>query len=289
VHYYQHNIKDFNNSTRHLTRVERCLYRDAIELYYDTEEPLSGNLNRLQRKLLCTTDEEKTALSYILNEFFYLVDDVYCHTRCDFEINKFQSNSTAKSRAGKASADAKKEKREAKAKQKSTGVEHVLNSVEPVIEHNSTNQEPLTINHKPITIKEKKHSQSEIDIDDIFKFWKLTLNKTETAKLTKERKKKILDRLNENYTVEEIKRAITGCTQSAYHMGKNENGKIYDSLELILRSGENLEKFIGYNTTILQVNNNATNQSNANGKQTNGIRRTRTPTTTARIWDNQES
>ena len=51
MHYYSHNIGDFNNSTRHLTRVERSLYRDLIELYYDSEQPLqSVDRAKLARK-----------------------------------------------------------------------------------------------------------------------------------------------------------------------------------------------------------------------------------------------
>ena len=153
MHYYQHNIKDFNNATRHLTRVERCLYRDAIELYYDTEKPLISDLNQLARKLLCLTNDEKDALKYVLSEFFYLVDGFYHHTRCDFEIEKFHNTASAKARAGKASADARRKKKEVKIEQKATGVEQVLDSVKPVLEHNPTNQQPITINHKPTTNK----------------------------------------------------------------------------------------------------------------------------------------
>ena len=60
MHYYSHNIGDFNNSTRHLTRVERSLYRDLIELYYDTEKPLdSMSFDRLAKRVLAKTEEEQ--------------------------------------------------------------------------------------------------------------------------------------------------------------------------------------------------------------------------------------
>ena len=151
MHYYQHNIKDFNNATRHLTRVERCSYRDAIELYYDTESPLTGDFERLSRKLLCVTTEEKDALMYVLNEFFYLVDDEYRHTRCDFEIEKFHNVKTAKAAAGKASAESKRKKRESKKEQNQTEGKHVLNPVDTEHQQSSTNQQPITNNQQPIT------------------------------------------------------------------------------------------------------------------------------------------
>jgi uncharacterized protein YdaU (DUF1376 family) len=124
MHFYPHNIPDFNNATRHLTRVERSVYRDAIEVYYDTESPLpASDFNRLARLLLCTTKEEKEALELVLGEFFTLSDGVYYHSRCDYEIEKYRSNSTAKAKAGKASAEARKNRSK-------SPVEHALNSVE---------------------------------------------------------------------------------------------------------------------------------------------------------------
>jgi uncharacterized protein YdaU (DUF1376 family) len=138
MHYYPHNIPDFNNSTRHLTRVERSVYRDAIERYYDTECVLTKDLELLSKRLLCTSDEEKQALINILNEFFIETDEGYFHERCAYEISKYRLNTTAKAKAGKASALAKKQKL-ALVKHNSTHVEHTLNSVEQ------------TKNYKPIT------------------------------------------------------------------------------------------------------------------------------------------
>jgi len=111
MHFYPHNIADFNNATRHLTRVERSVYRDAIERYYDTECALAGNdFDKLCRLLLCVSDEEKTALKNVLDEFFTLFDGAYHHERCDLEIGKYRLNTSAKARAGKASAEARKSK-----------------------------------------------------------------------------------------------------------------------------------------------------------------------------------
>jgi len=47
MNYYPHHIGDFNSATRHLTRIERSVYRDLIELYYDTEAPLSRDVDKL--------------------------------------------------------------------------------------------------------------------------------------------------------------------------------------------------------------------------------------------------
>lgn len=48
MNYYQHHIGDFNNATRHLSLVERAIYRDLLDMYYDTEKPIdASNLERL--------------------------------------------------------------------------------------------------------------------------------------------------------------------------------------------------------------------------------------------------
>jgi uncharacterized protein YdaU (DUF1376 family) len=141
MNYYSHHIGDFNNATRHLTRVERSLYRDAIELYYDTESALTKDFEKLSRRLLANTTEEKAALRDVLNEFFTETDDGFTHDRCDKEIAKYRANTSNKAKAGIASAEARKQKR--------TGVEHVLNECE-TDEQLTNNHKPITNNHKPI-------------------------------------------------------------------------------------------------------------------------------------------
>lgn len=88
MNFYPHHIKDFNNSTRHLTRVERSVYRDAIELYYDTESVLFYDIDKLSRRLLCVSEEEKIALKTVLSEFFIKTDSGYFHERCEDEIKR---------------------------------------------------------------------------------------------------------------------------------------------------------------------------------------------------------
>lgn len=92
MHYYPHHIADFNNATRHLGRLERSVYRDCIEMYYDTESPLDGtDLERLRRRLLCHSDAEKVALDFILSEFFEEEGGIYMNGRCDREITIYKA------------------------------------------------------------------------------------------------------------------------------------------------------------------------------------------------------
>ena len=91
MNFYAHHIGDFNTATRHLSRLERAVYRDALDMYYDTEAPLDGgDFDRLAKRLLCRDAEEVAALQFVLEEFFEQQDDgTWAHHRCDREIAKF--------------------------------------------------------------------------------------------------------------------------------------------------------------------------------------------------------
>lgn len=108
MHYYQHNIDDFNAATAHLTHVERSLYFGAIHLYYKLEKPLETDFARLSRRLMARSDEEKQALRYVLDEFFALTDEGYINDRCEEEITNYRNTKTDKSMAGQISAITKK-------------------------------------------------------------------------------------------------------------------------------------------------------------------------------------
>ena len=84
MNHYPHHIGDFNTATRHLSRLERAIYRDAIELYYKNEAPLDGSdFDKLAWRLLCRGDVEVTALRSVLGEFFELRAGAWHHERLD--------------------------------------------------------------------------------------------------------------------------------------------------------------------------------------------------------------
>lgn len=161
MHFYPHNIAEFNNATRHLTRVERSVYRDAIELYYHTESPLpAGNLERLSRVLLCVTEEEKAALQMILDDFFVLTELGYFHARCEAEIEKYRLNSSAKARAGKASAEARKNKKEHVLNNRAT--DEQLNNKQELI-NNKQDKDLNNIFTEPKTTPKKTKQKTDLD------------------------------------------------------------------------------------------------------------------------------
>lgn len=61
-----------------------------------------------------------------------------------------------------------------------------------------------------------------------------------------EARKALIRRRLANYSVEDLVLAVTGWEHSTYHCGDNDDGKIYNTLELLLRNDEKIERFIGY-------------------------------------------
>lgn len=172
MNYYEFHIGDFKAATVHLTRVERSIYRDMIDMYYDTEQPLPLDLNILCRKVMARTADEREAVQVILDEFFTKTESGYYNSRCDDVVQKFHNNQSAKSIAGKASAAKREQERKkrldalngiksdddvalppvcADDQQNSTAVEQPLESVPTEVQPTATNQKPITSNQKPVT------------------------------------------------------------------------------------------------------------------------------------------
>ena len=114
------------------------------------------------------------------------------------------------------------------------------------------------------TIKETLKETFKENIYVVFEFWKTTFNSPKTV-LTEKRKKKIEARLDQGYSVEDIKKAILNCSKSDYHMGKNDRGTVYNDIELICREPEKLDRFISMNTPVqTKVNQPVLDNKNVN-------------------------
>lgn len=161
MNYYPHHIGDFNSATRHLTRIERSVYRDLIELYYDTEAPLSGDVDKLCRLLIARSDEEQAAVFQVLNEFFTDTEHGWRHARCDAEIARYHGNKEAKSAAGKASAAKRARQAQRRDKEEGPGVGVQDPSVQQPLNTAPTNQEPepgTKSQEEPCTARGKRAS-----------------------------------------------------------------------------------------------------------------------------------
>ncbi|UQM19540.1 YdaU family protein [Acinetobacter baumannii] len=159
MNYYQHHIGDFNNATRHLSLIERAIYRDLLDMYYDTEKAIdASSIDRLARRLQCTTEEQKEALKYVLDEFFILEEGVYRNNRCEREIAEYHGKKKQASEAGKASAAKRAAKKKGSSNSDSSKDDQASNENSTVVE-NPLNEEQTDVqptnNHKPLTINQE--------------------------------------------------------------------------------------------------------------------------------------
>lgn len=165
--HYPHHIGDFDRATRHLTRIERSIYRDLLDLYYDTETRLTLDIPALCRRIVARSNEESTAVEQVLSEFFTETPTGWYHVRCEEEIEAYQANTSQKAVAGKASAEAKRLKKLQALNGYSTENEQPLNSVPTATNGTSTNHQPSTnqpVINTPIPPTGAKTGQSAISL-----------------------------------------------------------------------------------------------------------------------------
>ncbi len=158
MHYYSHNINDFNNATIYLSVEEECMYHRALAWYYSNEKPLPGDKEKIYRYLRATTKKLQTAVNNILDDFFTEKEDGFHQSRCDSEIAEYQSKQAKAVEAGKASANARRKLNENK-----TDVEQGNNyrstDVQQEINGRSTDVQP-TNKQEPINKNQLNNSLS---------------------------------------------------------------------------------------------------------------------------------
>lgn len=82
------------------------------------------------------------------------------------------------------------------------------------------------------------------DVVAVFDYWREKTGHT-NARLCDKRRRLIAARLREGYSVDDLRQAVDGNQASAFHQGQNEHGRVFDAIELIFRSAEKVDGFIG--------------------------------------------
>jgi hypothetical protein len=81
------------------------------------------------------------------------------------------------------------------------------------------------------------------DARGVFEVWKDVM-KHPRSHLDEKRLRLIVARLKEGYAQDDLILAIVGCSASKFHMGENDGGKVYDSIELIFRDAGKVDWFV---------------------------------------------
>lgn len=117
---------------------------------------------------------------------------------------------------------------------------------EPAIERRGVNIEEVSNEAEVVTALEvvkKPRGDAGEDVRSVFTYWQQVMNHPR-AQLDAKRQKAIKGRLKDGYSVQDLCLAIDGCSRSAYHMGQNEGGTVFDDIELICRDGPKVDSFI---------------------------------------------
>ncbi|MEN8511971.1 YdaU family protein [Burkholderia sp. RS02] len=157
MNYYPHHIGDFRSGTVNMTRVERWIYRDLIDVYYDTEKPLALDLDAVCYAVGVSADDERHAVANLLRFKFTKTDDGYVHDRCEIEIAAYRARAETAQENGKKGGRPKKPKGTGSgSKQNPTGTQEKPTgfpsgsdsdaSGPPDVTGSKTNQEPRTNN-----------------------------------------------------------------------------------------------------------------------------------------------
>ena len=238
MHYYKRNIGDYHKKAGRLSILQHGVYTLLIDACYDREA--FPNIDEAIDWAWASSEEEIAAVKFVLTKFFIKENGLYIQRRIQEDLDKYHSNSLTNKRIAVARENkrksTKRDKNSTKRAKKSTKRVRSVNEPPP-------NHKPLTINHKPVTNSNSKTSTKVNEVQEIFNHWVLVMKKSSGSLLNNKRTKAIKARLAEGYTVEQIKDAIVGCSMTPHNMGKNDNGKKYDDLELICRNGSNVERF----------------------------------------------
>lgn len=123
---------------------------------------------------------------------------------------------------------------------------------------NGSEESTLTADDRrspPMTADDRPSSSSSLsskeDICLVFEHWR-EVHQHPRAALDAKRKKVITSALK-SYPVDDLKLAIDGCKASPFHQGENDRNAKYDSLALILRDAEQIDKFMALATQPVQT------------------------------------
>lgn len=144
MNYYSFHVGDYAVHTIHLSDEEDLIYRRLIDLYYQTERPITTDVDRAAR--LIRKSGQVALVESVLSEFFQKTETGYTNKRCEAEITKYH----AKADRAKAAND-----------KRWSG--HVLKSDQKSETISAPNQEPRTNNQEPKTKSKPKTNAPAFD------------------------------------------------------------------------------------------------------------------------------
>lgn len=89
MHFYQFHIGDYRAATAHLSNEEDLAYRRLLDMYYDTEQPLTDDTEWLARRIRISQD----VVVRVLHDMFEPEGNRWHHKRVEKEIANYKAMS----------------------------------------------------------------------------------------------------------------------------------------------------------------------------------------------------
>lgn len=115
MNYYEHHLGDYAKDTAHLSMIEHGAYRILLDAYYTREVPLPTDRRACYKLARAQSKDERAAVDYVLQEFFFEQVDGFHNERCDSEIAGYYAKKPA---AEEKRENAKERQRKARERRK---------------------------------------------------------------------------------------------------------------------------------------------------------------------------
>ena len=124
--------------------------------------------------------------------------------------------------------------------------------------HQQQNQEQeQEQTHLSLTSESATPAAEQTDeVEQIFGYWQKTMESPK-SRLDDKRRKAIKGALAMGYTPRDLCRAIRGCSLTPHNMGQNDRGQRYNGIALILRSADQIDRFIANDVAPPRANGHA--------------------------------
>ncbi|MCM2546174.1 YdaU family protein [Burkholderia glumae] len=145
MHQYLHHIGDFRSGTYSMTRLQRAIYRELLDVYYDKEKPLPLDVAAVCQLVGAFEDAEREIVEWLLRFKFEKTDDGYVHDVCERVIAEYRAKADVARENGKAGGRPRKPRGNP---EKPSGLFQEP-SGNPEQTGSKANHKPITNNHKP--------------------------------------------------------------------------------------------------------------------------------------------
>lgn len=145
MHSYLHHIGDFRSGTYSMTRLQRAIYRELLDLYYDKEKPLGPTEKAVCQEIGAHSDEEIEIVYWILSFKFEKTEAGFVHDVCERVIEEYRAKADVARENGKSGGRPRKPRGNP---EKPSGLFQEP-SGNPEQTGSKANHKPLTVNLKP--------------------------------------------------------------------------------------------------------------------------------------------